>query len=676
MAGFTEKGFKLEASVAGTMAGMLPAAGPAGAAIATVIGGVAFIMEVLEWLENDTSVQDALRDMQKQIDGIIFVLNLLDQRMDELVNQVAIESNRQTNRDLLDYLDEIRTANLALQSPARDLEAAVRTANEAGITLDKFIRNDFDIWRWTDVVSKDVFNPQTGSTHAVTSLAPQQFKHLPTLPVYAMAVLTWLAAREKVVQLGAKERLDDDAGRIARHLAAVSVRPGFDKYADGELGAPESIAENIKWQIRAFAIAGSAHPVNRVCNWFFEVQNWMDGDLKRGDHFDLTMESDHVLCTVDPATLGAPSLELDAESASGIDMLQGLAETLEHVSSAGTLKKPFIGQFPTTEVYAPAVLYVIAQNADLHWYRNEEASRPGGSAEWKGPVKIGNGWGDFTSVFSGGGAAVYGIRPDGKLMWYGHDGFFEGTGKWRGEPREVGHGWQGFKSVFSGGEHVIYGIQPNGDLIWYRHDGASYGGDVTTWAPSVKVGNGWGDFVKVFSGGGGVIYAIRQDGVLERHVHTGYLQGTLEWEARDEIGTGWNGFQAVVAAGDGVIYAFTRDGKVLWYRYGKRKKPAAGTKWDWKHIREIAYLEPAPTRETAVTDAVWKKIRFTDIPVLPDTATDAADWKKRQFIELERNPLITELMTMTWEGPVEIKRGLPGFRSVFPLMNAPFRGPN
>jgi hypothetical protein len=29
-----------------------------------------------------------------------------------------------------------------------------------------------------------------------------------------------------------------------------------------------------------------------------------------------------------------------------------------------------------------------------------------------------------------------------------------------------------------------------------------------------------------------------------------------------------------------------------------------------------------------------------------------------------------------WEGPVEIKRGFPAFRSVFPLMAAPYRGPN
>src|SRR5690606_28944190 len=125
-------------------------------------------------------------------------------------------------------------------------------------------------------------------------------------------------------------------------------------------------------------VASSKYPVNRVCSWQFELQNWMNGDVKRGDPFHLTMASDQVLCTVDPQSLGAPSLELDAEAECGIEALRAIAETLEHVASTGTLRKPFIGQFPTTTVYPPAVLYVIARNGDLHWYRNDSAARPGG----------------------------------------------------------------------------------------------------------------------------------------------------------------------------------------------------------------------------------------------------------------------------------------------------------
>ncbi|MDF2836714.1 MAG: hypothetical protein K0Q63_2354 [Paenibacillus sp.] len=685
MAGFTEKGLKLEASVAGTMAAMLPAAGPVGAGIATAIGAVVFVMEVVSWLEGeDDSVRKALESMQSRIDEIVYILNLLDQRMDELVNQVAIESNRQTNRDLLDYLDEIRNASSALASPALDVEEAVRIANASGITLDKFIRQDYDIWRWTDVVIKETYDPATGKTHPNSALATEQFKHLPTLPVYLMAVLTWLAARERAARFGAKSRLDGDADRIARHLAAVTVRQEFDKYENGEAGIARSIPEHIKSRIRAAPISSGKYPVGRICKWAFEVQNWMDGDIKRGDPFDVVMDSDHVLCTLDPASLGAPALELDMETACGIEMLESLRETLEHVSRTGTLRKPFIGQFSNETIYPPAVMYVVTQNGDLEWYRNEQASRPGGSKEWNGPIRVGTGWGHFKQVFSGGGAAIYAIKPDGGLMWYGHNGYFDGTSEWRGEPLQVGYGWQGFKSVFAGGEYIVYGIEQDGDLIWYRHDGASYGGGESTWAPSAKVGSGWERYTSVFSGGEGMLYAIREDGVLERHLHTGYLKGTAEWGPKEEIGNGWNGFMHVEAAGDGVLYAFTRDGRVLWFRYGERRKEktADGTK-DWKQaaVTDIEYIGPLRNGGVVLEKAVPSALKPTRLPGgfnLKPIQNQTLDWKKLKEIELKPIPPIKNIPTlppMAWEGPVEVMRGLPGFRSVFTLKDAPYQGP-
>jgi hypothetical protein len=166
-------------------------------------------------------------------------------------------------------------------------------------------------------------------------------------------------------------------------------------------------------------------------------------------------------------------------------------------------------------------------------------------------------------------------------------------------------------------------------LLWYLHHGALSG--TVNWSGPVQVGSGWAQFTKVFSGGDGIIYAIQPDGVLRRYQHLGYLDGTPNWKEYtnwlvagaqpsqyEEIGTGWNGFREVVAAGDGVIYAFTLDGRILWYRYGK----------------------PRPSAHP---------IDF---------------------------PGVVTLRGEHWEGPVEIKRSLPGFRSMFSLMNAPFIGPN
>ncbi len=629
---FSEDGLKLHESLAKMLDEAFEAQegvtiGTLGLTMGGVIGAAAFVIAVIKFMtsDDDREMVEAMKTLQRQIDEIKGVLVMLDRRIDELVNQVAVESNRQTLRDLLDYLDSFRQLEIELVDQSRDADTAVRVANEAGILCDKFLRSNFEIWRWTDVV----LDPSGQST-----LAPLRFKNMPTLPVYAAGILTWLAARERTVEAGQKHRLVDDQARLERHRFGTSVRTEFNKYynidnpaiaRDDDYGTPLTIAENIKYRIRAYPIASTTHAVNRICQFYFDVGNMMSGKRKSGPGFDLLMPEGTVLCTLDPAAIGSPGMEIEMETAAGIDALYELSNILGRLASGGSLREQFIGVFPTTEVYPPAVLYFITQNADLHWYRNEESSRPDGSTSWQGPLKVGTGWGGFTRVFSGGGAAIYAVRPDGVLLWYGHDGCYDGSPRWRG-PHQVGHGWQGLQSIFSGGEFVVYGINPNGDLLWYRHDGARSGGDVNTWAGQVKVGWGWAQFAKVFSGGNGIIYAIRQDGVLLRYKHLSYLTGALDWEhyadgsQYKEIGTGWNGFREVVASGDGVIYVFTRDGRILWYRYGKPR---------------------------------WRpgNAEFWDVPVFADT--------------VER-----------WEGPVEIKRSLPGFRSVFSLMAEPFVGPS
>ncbi len=624
----TVNGDEMDSSVLDTATAALAASGPYGAKIALAIKAVAFVMEVVGWMESEASLADALQAMQRQIEANKVFLEELNARLNQLVGQAAAETNRQTLRDLMDYLDEVRSENLALLSPSLDVETAVRIANDSGITLDKFLRNDYDIWRWADVVVKKVSNPLTGETHQVKEMVPMRFKNLPTLPVYQVALLTWLAAREQVVQMGQRGRLDDDPGRIARHLAAVSVRPGFNKYQDGVLGTPQSITEQIKWHIRAFPIAATKYPANRVCKWSFDLQNWMSGERKGGDPFDILMESDNVLCTFYPHDIGAPPLEVQAETDAGVDMLYELAELLQHVADTGSVRKQFIGIFPTVEVFPPAVLYVVAHNGDLHWYRNEESSRPGGWINWQGPVRLDtdDNWSEYVKVLSGGGPGLYAMRPDGILWWYGHDGHWDGSPRLRG-PVQVGTGWQGFTFIFSTGNYVIYGVRPSGEVIWYRHHGAARGdGSASAWTQQIPVDEGWTGFARVFSGGDGLIYAIREDGELLRRKHLGYKTGTREWQPWEPIAIGWNGFRDVVAAEDGVLYAFTHDGRILWCRYGERKILSSGGAGAGS-----AAGSGGPTSYSVVT---------------------------------------------MWEGPVEIRRGLPAYHHVFGLMPEPVRGVN
>jgi hypothetical protein len=624
---FTEDGLKIQATIADKMDELLAtaAAGTAlgGPTVGGVIAAAVFVMELIDFLggDDEEKIMAALNRLQQQIDEIKGVLVVLDQRLDEMVQQAAIESNRQTLRDLLDYLDDFRILQIRLRDQPGSTDVAVSVANEAGVVLDKFLRNDHEIWRWTDVVEKEFRDPASGQTRHEPALATLRFKNVPTLPAYLMGMLTWLAARERAVQAGQRARLIDDRTRLERHHAATMVRTDFDKYADGAAGIPHSLQEHIKWRIRGHVIAGSTYADrDGFCAFHFDIGNLMIGRrVLTTEPFSLAMQAGHgSLCTVNPSLLGAPLEEVELEDKSGCAPLQALSDVLARLVAGGSLRGQFIGQFPTTEVYAPAILYLVDLAGDLQWYQLSEASRPGGSDQWRGPIKVGNGWNGFTRVFNGGGAAIYAIRPNGDLMWYGHDGFFEGTRTWR-DPVQVGNGWNGFQHVFPGGEYVVYGVRPDGRLLWYRHDGAPHGGDVTTWSGPREVAAGFGGYQTVMSGGDGLIHGIRPDGALIRHEHRGHADGTADWAPAEQIGTGWQNFRTVVACPDGVFLAFTTNGTILWYRYGDR-------------------------------------------PV--------------QFAIIGGRRVPISLPGKRWEGPVEIRRRVPGLLQAFAGLAAPFRGPN
>ena len=112
---------------------------------------------------------------------------------------------------------------------------------------------------------------------------------------------------------------------------------------------------------------------------------------------------------------------------------------------------------------------------------------------------------------------IYVIADNGDLLWYRHDGFDDGSFRWAfNEGKKVGNGWNGLCTVFSGGAGVIYAIQEasidprtgqrtGGDLMWYRHDlFPTVGSAYFTWEfnEGKKVGSGW-NFKQVFSEHGG-----------------------------------------------------------------------------------------------------------------------------------------------------------------------------
>jgi hypothetical protein len=479
-----------------------------------------------------------------------------------------------------------------------------------------------------------------------------------------MGMLIWLEARERVLRANAGFRLDDDSARVSRHLIAVSVRPDFDK--DDQF--PASITEHIKWRIKTEYHADTKYPVNRICSWYPYVENWMSGEKKIGDSFKVHMQSDNVLCTLPIGEIDMSVDEINMELDAGVRDLNKLAEVLSNVKAIGSIRPP---SFSHEKVYPPAILYLITKSGELQWYYNELSSQPGGSKDWRDPETINNGWDDYVTAFNSGAAAMCTIQADGVLIWHGCDGYMDGSPRWRPAKR-VGHGFQGFKSVFSGGEYVIYGIKHDGRVFWYRYIGAPTGGeDPDDWTGMIEVNRGWLDFRVVFSGGDGVIYAVRPDGGLVRTVHKGYLSGTSDWEAFVELDQGWDRYHHMVASVDGVIYAITNDGRVFWYRYGERKNMPST-----EELSDTVGVIQAP--EFDLDLVIGKEENpYVDMLDLDPGIHAVAALSADTGPSVETMPHADHDVILTvgpvWEGPVEIKHGLPNYRWIFAQLNDPIR---
>ncbi|RYX82463.1 trypsin-like serine protease [bacterium] len=240
-----------------------------------------------------------------------------------------------------------------------------------------------------------------------------------------------------------------------------------------------------------------------------------------------------------------------------------------------------VGTFAKTPPdFHPIWLYGIQPNGDLMWYRKDS-----NAATWQGPKKVGVGWSGLKDLIAAGGNRFYGLTQDGKLMWYQHDGFNDGTFNWK-PIREVGSGWN-YSRIFSGGDGIIYAIRQDGKLFWYRQAGFRSGsGDLGV---AKEVGSGWGDFKDVFSTGRGHVYAVQADGTLLLYLQKGYETGEKNWYPAQAVGSSWGDFQQIIPTSDDVILAIRKDGKLMWYKRSAtpRKSPLDRVKMRWEGPVEL-----------------------------------------------------------------------------------------
>jgi hypothetical protein len=147
------------------------------------------------------------------------------------------------------------------------------------------------------------------------------------------------------------------------------------------------------------------------------------------------------------------------------------------------------------------IVYLAHKNGDLLWYRH--LGYRDGRAEWANGgtgAKVGSGWGDVRFAFAGGNGVIYTIDSRGDLYWYRHLGQADGKFAWAHDARgiKIGNGWGEVVSAFSGGDGLIYAMKRDGSLFWYKNTGFATGAG--TWATPTgnKVGSGWQEMVRIF----------------------------------------------------------------------------------------------------------------------------------------------------------------------------------
>jgi hypothetical protein len=110
-------------------------------------------------------------------------------------------------------------------------------------------------------------------------------------------------------------------------------------------------------------------------------------------------------------------------------------------------------------------IYTISQNGtlELHCHSRFQTGLNTDNANgWQPAQQIATGWNKYKQVFAGGNGVLYAIAQNNNLHWYKF-----GAAGLQG-PREIASNWGHFKQVFGVGQGIIYALDNDGKLLWYR----------------------------------------------------------------------------------------------------------------------------------------------------------------------------------------------------------------
>jgi hypothetical protein len=213
------------------------------------------------------------------------------------------------------------------------------------------------------------------------------------------------------------------------------------------------------------------------------------------------------------------------------------------LNNAGTVRSDLSNAVASSGAVGVPVVYGRSVDGSLSWRGINPA--PSGKFAETASLTVDKGWSKFSEIAAGENGVIYGRYPIGygaphAFRWRRHLGYLRGLDKWNSLTSDVGDTkeWGQYLKVFCGSKGAVYGILPNGDLMWHRHDGYLDGQD--KWSAEIlRVGHGWSEMRAVASVGDGVIYAVNKAGQLIWMRHRGYLTGEDLWDGPITIANDW-----------------------------------------------------------------------------------------------------------------------------------------
>jgi len=185
----------------------------------------------------------AIKRINERLDAIEARMAAAEAAVERVQNDLFRTQNLARIRKLRDFKDRLLGILDRLQPAGQNKNEMFALARDAERIAEKFLI-DQDLWIWSDLVAKSHSWEDT-LMEAGTLLDPG-FKPWPTLEYYTLALVTWVTAAEYASEGDTGWVKQTFGSEIQKHIAFLSVRPGWNPISDTPETLPEQVRSGVK----------------------------------------------------------------------------------------------------------------------------------------------------------------------------------------------------------------------------------------------------------------------------------------------------------------------------------------------------------------------------------------------------------------------------------------------